>query len=161
MVEGKGNRSNCKTWILALREPLCARPVAMDGSDFGKFNTALAHKQKTRKINLGRMGGSREPKCGFLLGWKRAWMWVLGSVATKAVLGATEHWAGQLQEAAATPLPWTLGGRRGHRDSGQEWPGRSSVLLDRSRAGGSAGATTAHPRARRRAQQQIALCRFF
>lgn len=74
MVEGKGNRSNCKTWILAWRESLCARPVAMDGSDFGKFNTPLAHKQKTRKINLGRMGGSREPNRGFLLGWKRAWL---------------------------------------------------------------------------------------
>lgn len=160
MVEGKGNRSNCKTWILALREALCARPVAMDGSDFGKFNTPLAHKQKTRKINLGRTGGSREPSCGFLLGWRRASLsldtgpGLGGYQGWVRLLGATDHWAGQLQEAAATPLRWTLGGRRGHRDSGQEWDGAAGQ--EQGWCHHSSPQATAE-----RGQQQIALCHSF
>lgn len=108
MVEGEGNRSNCKTWILALRESLCARPVAMDGSDFRKFNTPLAHKQKTRKINLGRWEEAESQAVDFCWAGKEPGCprtRVLGSMATKAVSGClglqcqalgSEHWAGHL-----------------------------------------------------------------
>lgn len=73
MVEGEGNRSNCKTWILALRESLCARPVAMDGSDF-RIQYSPSSQTENKENKLGQMGGSGEPSRGFLLGWKRAWL---------------------------------------------------------------------------------------
>lgn len=122
MVGGKGNRSNCKTWILAPRESLCARPVAMDGNDFGKFNTRPAHKQKTRKINLGGWeeaesqavdfcSAGREPVC--------PGQWVPGSVAAEAALRVLGAPGCGWWEAAATPLPWAPAWGRGHGGPGK------------------------------------------
>lgn len=89
MVGGKGNRSNCKTWILAPRESLCARPVAMDGNDFRKFNTRLAYKQKTRKINLGRWDRAGSQAVDFCSAGKEPVcprLWVSASAASEAML---------------------------------------------------------------------------
>lgn len=127
MVGGKGNRSNCKTWILAPRESLCARPVARDGNDFGKFNTRPAHKQKTRKINLGRWEEAESQAVDFCWAGKEPVcprQRVLGSAAAEAVLGVL----------GATVLG------TGHRAPG--WAaadaGGSSPLCQGRRAGGEA-----------------------
>lgn len=62
----------------------------MDGSDFGKFNTRLVHKQKTRKINLGRWEEAESQAVDFGAAGAepvRPREWVLGSAAAQAVLG--------------------------------------------------------------------------
>lgn len=98
----------------------------------------------------------KEPGC--------PWTRVLGSVATEAGAGClgllSDHWAGQLKEAAATPLPWALGGRRGHGESGQDRCA-GGAPCHQAGAGTVAVATTARPGAQGREQQQIAFCRSF
>jgi len=105
MVGGKGNQANCKTWILAPRDSLCARPVARDGNDFGKFNTCPAHKQKTGKINLGRWEEAESQAVDFCSAGKEPIcprQRVLGTAAAEAVLGVL---------VAMAPAPGTgLGG---------------------------------------------------
>lgn len=62
----------------------------MDGSDFGKFNTRLTHKQKTRKINLGRWEEAESQAVDFGVAAAEPVCprkQVLGSAAAEAVLG--------------------------------------------------------------------------
>lgn len=96
----------------------------MDGNDFGKFNTRPAHKQKTRKINLGGWeeaesqavdfcSAGREPVCP---GQR-----VPGSVAAEAALGVlgvlgAPGWG--LRVVGSSSHPSTAGTRLGERPRG-------------------------------------------
>lgn len=75
----------------------------MDGNDLGKFNTCLAHKQKTRKINLGRWEEAGSQAMGFCSAGKEPAcpkLPVLGSEVVLGVLKAkvlgSRHQSGQL-----------------------------------------------------------------
>lgn len=158
MVGGKGNRSNCKTWILAPREPLCARPVARDGNDFGKFNTRPAHKQKTRKINLGRWeeaesqavdfcSAGKEPVPGSGSRARRLPGPHLGRLGPRRRAPGTGHRAGRPRAAGGSSQGCRAGGEAaGSR--GRAGTAGVPAPPDGSRDGGSAGAHRGAPRGR-------------